>query len=157
MSSHGLGVKDANSHFINNEHPCAAFGKKAAFALSHDGYGFGILFVKGVRFFFSHFRHLVLLLGYQSQQCRTARHGVEHIYRVFVDTIVHYFNQIAMGIKAYQKVLVNLIFHRLFIQKGLGGVQYVENSNPVLESSMIELNTIVHYSIIPQKEVFANV
>jgi hypothetical protein len=144
-----LGLNVPNSHFVQEDYPLAVFGKEtvvARLAPVNRRDGPGVLFVQGVRFFVSHCCHLFLLLLHYRKGRLAAQHSVEHVDRVQVDTIIHHFNQIAMGIKTYQKVLVHLAFHNPFIDVGLKGPVDVIHGKPVLKGSRIEADAIVFHS-----------
>jgi len=76
----------------------------------------GQFLIKRIRFFFGHIRHFLYLLfrGIHTmrQKAFPAFHCMKYIQPLVIDTIIHNFYGIAVGIKAYKQILVFIIFQK---------------------------------------------
>jgi hypothetical protein len=129
-------------YLVKRSKQIALAGEKAARSLFQGRGGFSPEFVKSVRFFFSHSRHVSLLEVGEGAPDFPALHRVEYVDSLFVNDIVHHLKQSAAGIKAEKQVFVFALVNLLFKNEVPDGVANIRFTDTMLEGSLIKLNII---------------
>jgi hypothetical protein len=104
------------------------------------------VFIKRIRFFFSQFRHNVLLSFEQREQRGAALHGMKHLHPPYAhQLIIHYFKRIGIAVKPDEQVFRRVAFlkHRV-IFGNFERPPYIGFAHTVFKSRLSENNSNVH-------------
>jgi hypothetical protein len=145
MVSLSFSPEVVHSQIIQPQKPGIPAAYKAGAVGACFGYMGSIVFIERIRFFFSQFRHRVLLSFKQRDQCGAALHGMKHLHRILINDIIQYLKQIGIAVKADEQVFRGVTFftHRVIL-RDFERPPYIGFTYTVFESRLPESNSNVH-------------